>query len=183
MMKSEIYLSTARQALATYQRGLPVLASLRQALRDAGTIDRQGERLRAALDTCFLLIGVGGHIGLRYAGDAGRLVTDPAAFCSEINRRLHGQDHLGVDALLQTLSGFLEQARAYLPVDHLELPRAWLEDPAPMPAPPPPDPEPAAPQVVKVEIVAMPERLTQSVIDRDGAGNIKQTMQIERDAA
>ena len=182
-MKSESYLSAARQTLATYQRGLPVLASLRQALRDAATIDRQGERLTATLDTCFLLIAVGEHIGLRYAADAGRLVTDPVAFCAEMNRRQYDQDHLGVDALLQTLAGFLENARAYLPVDRLELPRTWLEDPAPAAPAPVPEPAPEPPQVLKVEIVALPERLTQSVIERDADGNIKQTMQIERDAA
>jgi hypothetical protein len=58
--------------------------------------------------------------------------------------------------------------------------------PKPLPPPPPPEREEprasAEPQILKVEIVGMPERITDTTVTRDGDGNIKRTTQSEFDA-
>ena len=58
-----------------------------------------------------------------------------------------------------------------------------------LPPPPAPDkiaqetpaPPPAEPQIIKVEIVSMPARTTETTVTRDRDGNIKETVQAERD--
>ena len=58
---------------------------------------------------------------------------------------------------------------------------------ASFPKPPPPEPEEAKasadlPQIMKVEIVGMPERITETTVERNRDGDIRTTYQTEHDA-
>lgn len=54
--------------------------------------------------------------------------------------------------------------------------------PKPPPPPPPEEPKGAEPQILKVEIVGMPDRITETTVERNRDGDIRTTYQTEHDA-
>jgi hypothetical protein len=103
--------------------------------------------------------------GFKFRGDS-IVERDADGAALELNGLLGRGAWPAINDKLACLVGALEAVRGYLEV----------EDAAPAPAAVP-EPEP-----LPVRIVAMPERITDTRIERDAAGNISASSQIERDA-
>jgi hypothetical protein len=103
--------------------------------------------------------------GFKFRGDT-FVERDADGAALEFNGLLGRNAWRAINDKLACLVGALEAVRGYLQV----------EDGAPAPAAVP-EPEP-----LPVRIVAMPDRLTETKIERDEKGNIAASLQIERDA-
>ena len=89
-----------------------------------------------------------------------------AVMCAEMAHRLNQEPDVALKARLEALAGVAvtAQRQGLLNFSKLAQPQA------------------AAPAVQRVEIVALPDRVTTTVIDRDSDGNISESRQLERDA-
>jgi len=146
----------------------------RQAVVDVNGIDPAGNMLDAVVDAGLAVVRFAAAKGIQYTGEAGRLI-DPVAFQLDLHRALHARNFDEAQRLAGVLAHALELTRPHCREIVLAAPPE-----AEKPVQPPAD---APPPVQRVEIVALPTRTTDSIVERDDAGNIKHTQQVERDSA
>lgn len=145
-----------------------------QAVADVNGIDPAGNMLDAVVDAGLAIVRFAAAKGIQYTGEAGRLI-DPVAFQLDLHRAWHARDFDEAQRLVGVLAQALELTRPHCREIFLAPPPE-----AEKPAAPPVD---GPPPVQRVEIVALPTRTTDSIVERDDTGNIKHTMQVERDVA
>jgi hypothetical protein len=124
-----------------------------------------------------ILNGLHKRTGVRFSRDAAWL-NDKSEFCTVYTNREFNAGQQRRRKLLYTLAKAIDECarRRYISVTRPQLKRATAPAPA-VPA------KPETPQILQVEIVSLPSRLTTTEITRDDAGNIKSSAQLERDLA
>jgi hypothetical protein len=103
--------------------------------------------------------------GFKFRGDS-FVERDADGAALEFNGLLGRGAWPAINSKLSALVGALEACRGYMEVADAPPAPAAVPEPEPLP----------------VRIVAMPERITDTRIERDAAGNIAASSQIERDA-
>lgn len=153
--------------MAAYNAGAPLQPVFQQAA-DAALAGRDG-MLSGCMSLAINILGA--HRSVTFSGAAAQFVDDVNGCFARITIMFAQRDYAGVGAMLGALAGALEGAReatngARITWSKKPVPIAQADNPMPM----------------KVEVVSMPARITESVVtQRDSEGGIAKVKQIERD--
>lgn len=153
--------------VADYNAGAPLQPVFQQAA-DAALAGRDG-MLSGCMSVATNILRA--HRSVTFGGAAAQFVDDVNGCFARINIMFAQRDYAGIGAMLSVLVGALEGARkatngASITWSKKPVPKAQATNPMPM----------------KVEVVSMPSRITESVVtQRDSEGNLAKVKQIERD--
>lgn len=153
--------------LAAYNAGAPLQPVFQQAV-DAALAGRGG-----MLSGCMSLGTniLGAHRSVTFSGEAAQFVDDTNGCFARITIMFAQRDYAGIGAVLSALAGALVGAREATNGARI----TWSKKPAPIA-------QADNSMPMKVEVVSMPSRITESVVtQRDSEGNLAKVKQIERD--